>query len=130
MTETITLAPHDAVPTGRNVVVIRRFEEDTPGRTTTQIILTGTTEVVTHPRKPDGTAMHLDDAIRAARKVAESEGIPRIYVLDRLQGPREADILRHDGDHSVHMERLQDTDPEDGEQGPDMRDIAHPRPVV
>lgn len=126
MTEIITLAPHDAVPYGRNVVVLRRFEEDSPGGATTQIIITGTPEESTHPRGPDGHPMHLDDAINAARKVAESEGLPRVYVIDRLQGAREADIMRHDGDHSVHNQRLQDTDPEDDERGSDMRDIAHP----
>lgn len=132
MIEITTLAPHDPLPAGpgRHVVVLRRFEEDAPGGVSTQIILTGRTEEVTHPRKPDGTLMHFDEAIKAAVKVAESEGLHRIFVLDRMQGAREADILRHDGDHSVHMTHLTDTDPEDGEIGPDMRDIAHPRPVV
>lgn len=130
MTEITTLAPHDPVPSGRNVVVIRRFEGDAPDGATTQIIITGTPEESTHPRGPDGQPMHLDDAIRAARKVAESEGLDRVYVIDRLQGAREADVLRHDGDRSVHGERLQDSDLEDGERGADMRDIAHPGPAA
>ena len=132
MTEITTLGPHDPVPSGpgKHVVVLRRFEEDAPGGVTTQIILTGKTEEVTHPRNPDGTPMHFDEAIKAATKVAESEGLHRVFVLDRMQGTREGDILRHDGDHSIHMDRLVDSDPEDGERGPDMRDIAHPRPVV
>ena len=126
MTEITNLDPHDPIPSGHHVVVLRRLEEDSPGRITTQIILTGKTEETTHLRNPDGSPMHLDQAIRAATKVAESEGLRRVFVLDRTQGRRESEILRHDGDHSVNMERLTDTDPEDGERGPDMRDIAHP----
>ena len=138
MIEVTTLAPHDPMPSGRHVVVLRRLEEDDPDGTAIQIILTGKTEEATHPRRPDGTPMHLDEAIAAARKVAASEGLNRVFVLDRSQGAREQDILRHGGDHSVHMERLQDTNEDgadedgaegeaddDGGRGSDMRDIAH-----
>ncbi len=127
MIQVTTLAPHDPMPSGpqRHVVVLRRFEEDDPARTTIQILLTGRTEESSHPHNPDGTPMHLDQAITAARKVAASEGLDRVFVLDRTGGPREHDILTHGGDHSIHMERLQDSDEEDGERGPDMRDIAH-----
>ena len=54
MTETIHLAPHDPMPEGpgRQVVVIQRFEEDDPARTTVQIVLTGKPEQSTHPRRP------------------------------------------------------------------------------
>ena len=130
MIETITLSPHDEMPAGpgRQVIVLRRFEEDEPGRTTVQIVLTGTPQETTHPRRPDGTPMRLDEAIAAARQVANSEGLDRIFVLDRTQGVREKEILEHGGDHSVHMENLVDTDEEDGEHGADMRDIAHPAP--
>ena len=122
------LSPHDAMPGGpdRNVVVLRRFEEDNPDRTTVQIILTGTPEETAHPRNPDGTVMHLDKAIEAAQRVAQSEGLHEVFVIDRIGGVREQDILRHDGDHSVNMTRLTDTDEEDGVRGSDMRDIAHP----
>lgn len=127
MTETIHLAPHDPMPDGpgRQVIVLRRFQEDDPGVTTIQIILTGKPEQSTHPRRPDGTFMPFDEAITAAGKVATEEGIGRIFVLDRAQGAREQDILRHGGDHSVHMERLSDSDDEDGERGADMRDTLH-----
>ena len=66
--------------------------------------------------------MSLKEAVHAAREVAKSEGLHLIYVLDRTAGPRERDILRHHGDHSVHMDRLDDFDLEEGERGPDMRD--------
>lgn len=125
MIATTTLAPHDAMPTGKAVVVLRRFDEDAPSRPAIQIILTGRTEQSTHPRRPDGALMSMDEAVEAARKVAQSEGMDRIFVLDRLSGTREQDILQHGGDHSVGMETLQDTDEEDGVRGSDMRDIAH-----
>ena len=74
------------------------------------------------PVSPDGVPMQLDDAIEAAREVAASEGLDRVYVLDRTAGPREQEIIAHGGDHSVNMDALQDTDLEDGERGADMRD--------
>ena len=123
-----TLAPHDPMPSGpgRHVVVLRRFEEEEPGKTTVEIVLTGSPEEISHPRRPDGTPMPFDEAIQAAGKVAESEGLNHVFVLDRLQGKREHDILAHQGDHGVGSNHLSDTDMEEGEPGPDMRGIAHP----
>ncbi len=123
-----TLSPHDPMPSGpdRQVVVLRRFEEDSPGQTTIEIVLTGSPEEVTHPRGPDGSVMGLQDAISAAKRVAESEGIDSVFVLDRLEGKREHDIMAHTGDHAIHGEGLSDVDDEDGEQGSDMRDAIHP----
>ena len=123
MAEIITLAPHDPMPDGRAVVVLQRLMEDEPGRTTVQITLTGHPEQTTHPRRPDGTPMGLDEAIVAARTVADEEGIAAVHVLDRTSGAREKDILAHQGDHTVHMDALSDTDEEDGELGADMRDV-------
>ena len=127
MIQTVMLGPHDPMPSGpgRHVVVLRRFKEDDPDGTAVQIILTGSLEETTHPRRPDGTPMGFEEAIEAARKVAESEGIRRIFVVDRMQGKRESDILSHEGDHSVHGAALVDTDEEDGERGADMRDVTH-----
>jgi len=70
----------------------------------------------------DGRPMSLKEAIDSAREVARSEGLDVIYLVDRAAGPRERDILHHHGDHSVHMERLDDFDLEEGERGSDMRD--------
>lgn len=127
MSKVTTLAPHDPMPAGPKpaVVVLHRFQEDDPGKTSVEIVLTGPARQTTHPREPDGTPMTLDAAIAAARKVADAEGIDEVFVLDRVQGPREQDILQHKGDHSVHMDELQDTDEEDGVAGSDMRDIVH-----
>lgn len=127
MIQISTLAPHDPIPSGpaRAVVVLKRFEGDDPTNTAVQIVLTGANQETTHPRGPDGQPMSLDGAIEAARAVAESEGLDRVYVLDRTAGEREQDILGHHGDHTVHMEALDDTDDEDGVQGSDMRDALH-----
>ena len=126
MVETKNLAPHDPMPEGRGrrVIVLQRFDEDEPSTTVIELHLLGggaAAEAV-RPVRPDGTFMQLHDATEAAKAVAESEGLDVIYVLDRTAGPREQEILAHEGDHSVGMDTLQDTDPEDGEQGPDMRD--------
>lgn len=121
-----TLDPHDPLPEGpgRRVIVVQRFDEDSPRQTVIELHLTGgdAPAEATRPVRPDGSFMQLDDATEAARAVAESEGLDTVYVLDRTAGPREREILAAGGDHSVNMGTLQDTDPEDGEQGPDMRD--------
>ena len=125
MADIRTLDPHDPMPDGgRSVIVMRRFDEDDPHRTVVEITLThgrGLPER-THPMRPDGSAMSLDEAVEAARQVADQEGIATVQVIDRLAGPRERDVQQHGGDHSIHMERLDDDDLEEGEQGPDMRD--------
>ena len=120
------LQPHDALPDGpgRHVIVLHRFEEERPNETVTLITLTGRPAESTRPTRADGQPMSLDEAVAAAKLVAESEGLAEVYVVDRTAGPREQDILQHGGDHSVHMELLQDTDLEEGERGPDMRDRA------
>ncbi len=125
MTEIVRLAPHDPVPSGpaRQVVVLHRMDEDAPRQTVTTIMLTGQHNESTRPMRPDGQPMSLGEAIEAAKQVAESEKLHRVLVIDRTQGERERDILQHGGDHSVHMEGLVDTDMEDGERGPDMRDV-------
>lgn len=120
------LDPHDAMPEGRphRVIVLRRFDEDDPRRVITQIELTaarGRSEAV-QPTGPDGAPMPLDAAIDAARKVAESEGIPVVHVLDRTAGHLERALLASGGDHSFPGLTLDDADLKDGEAGPDMRD--------
>ena len=118
------LQPHDPLPDGpgRHVIVLHRFEEERPNETVTLITLTGKPAETTRPMHPDGRPMTLREAVAAAKLVAESEGLTRVYVVDRTAGPREQDILQHGGDHSVHMEALEDSDMEEGEKGPDMRD--------
>ena len=119
------LDPHDPLPEGRvgRVVVLRRFDEDDPRKIVTEITLTGrpgASEAV-RPVRADGAAMSLDEAVSAAQKVAESEGIGLVFVLDRTAGRLEHEVVEHAGDHSFPGKTLDDTDSEDGESGPDMR---------
>ena len=119
------LDPHDPLPEGRagRVVVLRRFDEDDPRKIVTEITLTGPpgrSEVV-QPVRADGRAMSLDEAVAAAQEVARSEGIGQVFVVDRTAGRLEHEIVERAGDHTFPGKMLDDTDPEDGESGPDMR---------
>ena len=129
MTETIHLDPHDPIPEGRTVTVLRHFKEDDPDSATIEIRLSGKPGQTTHPHRPDGSLMLLDEAIAIARTIAIQEGIGRVFVIDRMAGPREHDIITHAGDHSVHGEQLLDIDEEDAVRGSDMRDRAHHDPI-
>jgi hypothetical protein len=130
MVEVRQLDPHDPMPDGgRRVIVMHRLDEDDPRHTHTEILLTGAPgrgESV-RPMRPDGTPMPLDEAIEAAKRVADSEGLQDVYVVDRTAGPREKEVLAAGGDHSVNMDKLSDDDPEDGERGTDMRDAHRSR---
>lgn len=128
MIETVHLAAHEPIPQGPTpeIVVLRRFQEHNAHHALIQIILVGPRSEITTPHRPDGTLMDLSEAIVAARAVAREEGLTRILVIDRLLGPREADVARHDGDRSIKMDRLVDNDPD--ATGSDMRDIVHPAP--
>ena len=124
MAEIRRLNPHDPMPEGHSLTVMRRFDEDDPHKLVVEVTLShkhGPAER-THPGHPDGTPMSLEEAVEASVQVADAAGIAAVTVIDRAAGPREADILQHDGDHSVHMEQLDDSDLEEGERGPDMRD--------
>ncbi len=126
MVEIRRLDPHDPLPEGRGhrVIVLRRFDEDDPRRVLTEITLTGAPghSEVARPVGPDGTAMSLEDAVAAAQRVALTEGIGEIFVLDRTAGQLEHNVIEHAGDHSFPGKKLDDSDLEDDEKGPDMRD--------
>ena len=117
------LNPHDPAPEGHTVTVMRRFDEDDPHKVVVEIALAHAHRPTerTHPVDAAGHPMGLDEAVAAACKVADEEGIEQVAVIDRTAGPREHDIQQHGGDHSIHMERLDDDDLEEGEVGPDMR---------
>ena len=117
------LNPHDPAPEGHSVTVMRRFDEDDPHKVVVEIALTHTHGLTerTHPVGSDGKPMGLDDTIAAACRVADEEEVALVSVIDRTAGPREHDIQQHGGDHSIHMERLDDDDLDEGEAGPDMR---------
>ncbi|HKM65200.1 MAG TPA: hypothetical protein VJY39_22200 [Acidisphaera sp.] len=125
MPETRWLAPHDPLPDGlRHVVVMRRFAEDDPRRTDVEIIVVHGPDRtrVMRPAIAGDHILTLTEAVREGEAIAAQEGFAHVFVIDRTAGPRERDVLAHGGDHSVHMERLQDSDEDDGERGSDMRD--------
>ena len=131
MTEVRYLDPHDALPDdlGRHVLVLHRFDEDEPRRTVVELTLVtapGRIEA-TRPMRPDGKPMSFEEAVEAAKRVAESEGMAMVHAVDRTAGPREREILASGGDHSVNMEKLDDMDLEEGERGSDMRDVKNVR---
>jgi hypothetical protein len=126
MAEIRMLDAHDAMPEGRgrHVIVIKQFHEDSPRETVIQMILSrgeGPDEQ-TEPVHADGRKMSFEEALRAARAVADSEDIHFVYGIDRTRGPRETAVLAAGGDHSVAMDKLDDFDTEEGEHGADMED--------
>lgn len=126
MAEIRMLDAHDAMPEGkgRHVIVIKQFHEELPAQTVIQMILSrgeGPDEI-TEPVHADGRKMGFDEALRAARAVADSENIHFVYGIDRTQGPREKAVLAANGDHSVGVDKLDDFDLEEGERGADMED--------
>ena len=131
MTAVRRLNPHDPLPDdlGRHVLVLHRFDEDEPRRTVVELSLVtapGRVEA-TRPSRPDGKPMSFEEAVEAGKRVAASEGLDVVYAVDRTAGPREKSILTHGGDHSAPGEALDDTDMEEGERGPDMRDLRPSR---
>lgn len=124
MVETRMLQPHDPLPNPPAVVVMRRFDEDNPRSLMVELIVAHSSgaEETSRPVREDGTFMEMDEAIEMARAIAPRQGLALVHVVDRTAGPRERDIITHGGDHSVHMDDLEDMDLEDGEKGPDMRD--------
>lgn len=128
MIEIRSLDPHDPLPEGRShrVIVLRRFDEDNPRKIVTEITLTGEPgrSEVARPAHADGSPMSLDQVVSAAQEVARTEGIDHVFVLDRTAGRLEHEVVEHGGDHSFPGKKLDDTDLEDGETGPDMRPRA------
>ncbi len=124
MTEIRKLQPHDPLPGGHSVVVMLRFDEDSPQQLMIEMIVTNPdrSEETSRPTLPDGSAMSLEQAIAAAKVRAGEEGLKRIWLVDRTAGRRAQEILQHGGDHSVGSAALDDDDIEHGEHGSDMRD--------
>ena len=127
MAEVRRLAPQDALPEdGRYILVIKRFAEDAPRTTLIELVSAvdpDSPPEMTIPVLPDGSAMDFEAAIDAARAQADSEEVEvAVYAVDRTAGRRAQEVLASGGDHTVHMETLDDTDLEEGERGSDMRD--------
>ena len=126
MADIIRLQPHDPLPEGPYVAVLHRFDEEDARRVITEIVLRGAGGTETaRPANADGAPMTFEAAISHGVQVADSEGIAVVHAIDRTAGSREQEILRHGGDHTVNMDQLADSDMEEGERGPDMRDVMH-----
>lgn len=127
MTRIIDLAPHDPLPEGPALVLMRRFEEDDPRQVMIEIIALDDHHTESNARLIDAQGKPLDweEATQKAQAMAAEAKFPSVYRIDRTAGPREREIAAHGGDHSTNMEALQDFDREDGETGPDMRDRTH-----
>ena len=123
MADLVMLSPHDALPEGRVVTVLQRFDEDDPDRVVVEIALVGEDgrRETTRPANPDGRPMSFEEATTAARAVADSEGLARVFAVDRTAGPLEREVLAHGGAHDAKGHALSDDDLEEGEPGPDMR---------
>ena len=123
MAELRRLSPHDPLPDGRFVAVMRRFDEDDPRRVMVEMIVSHRSgaERTSRPQREDGSFMEYEEAIEAAQREADAHGVPLVCAVDRTAGPRERDILAHDGDHSAR-DQVDDMDLEEGEHGSDMRD--------
>ncbi len=124
MTETRTLQPHDPLPDGPAVILMRRFEEDAPRQVMMELIVirADQTEHTSRLLDDDGAPLSWDRAETRAREEATEAGLHQLYHVDRTGGTREQEVLAHDGDRSVNMEALDDDDLEEGEPGSDMRD--------
>ena len=124
MTEIRTLQPHDPLPDGPAVILMRRFEEDAPKQVMMELIViqSNQSEATSRLLTDDGEPMDWDQAGQRARDEAKQAGQHHVYHVDRTGGVREQEILAHDGDRSVDMDGLDDDDLEDGEAGSDMRD--------
>ena len=126
MVETIRLAPHDPVPDyGNHVLVLRRMGEDDPGAVVTEIVFYGQDSATVPAVGRDGHALTLEQAVEAAEAEAARRHLSKVYVVDRTAGKLEQEALADHGGRGFAADALEDTDPEDGERGPDLRDRPH-----
>ncbi len=127
MTEIRTLAPHDPLPGGHSVVLMRRFSEDAPDTLAIELVVTNPdrSEETATPTGADGAPLDWEAAIGFAKDRAVAEGLKRIWTVDRTAGPMAREIVAHGGDRTNPSSDLDDDDLEDGEKGPDLRDVDH-----
>jgi hypothetical protein len=126
MTEISTLDPHDPLPDGPAIILMRRFEEDDPKQDMMEVIVIGAdqSERTSRLLTSDGTPMPWEQAEQRIIADANEAGIAKLYRIDRTAGPREREVEEHDGDRTVGMDKLDDFDLEDGVKGSDMRDMG------
>ncbi len=119
-----TLAPQDPLPEGRQVILMRRLAEDRPQGLVIELIVRHADgrEETSNPIQGDGTPLGWTEAAGLARDKAREAGLATVWLVDRTASPLAADILKHDGDHSLDRNKLADDDLEDDEHGSDLRD--------
>ena len=126
MVETIRLESHDPIPDeGRHVLVFRHMGEDDPNAVVTEIVLYGDAASSAAAIGPDGHPMTLEQAVQTAHAAAARHALGRVFVLDRTAGKLEQEALHDHGARAFANDALEDSDPEDGEQGTDIRDRPH-----
>ncbi|WP_419730984.1 hypothetical protein [Lichenicola sp.] len=125
MTEITTLQPHDPLPDGPAIVLMRRFEEEDPIRPMIELIVIhkNQSEETSRLLTETGEPLDWDTAQAQAQTLAREAGIHQVYHVDRTAGAREREIAEHGGDRSVAMDTLADDDLEEGVTGSDMRDM-------
>jgi hypothetical protein len=112
------LAPHDPIPDGHVIVLMRRAAEDIPNNFMVEMIVRQADgrEHTSVPTHDSGELKTWDEAAEAALHLAETSRLPTVFCIDRTAGPHP-------------QAELQDSDPEDDEPGPDMRDdVGHGAP--
>lgn len=126
MTETRTLQPHDPLPDGPAVILMRRFEEDDPKQAMMELIVihANQSEETSRLLTAEGQPLAWPEAAAQAEARAGEAGLHHVYHVDRTAGPREQEVASHGGDRTVDMAGLDDDDLEDGEHGSDMRDMG------
>ncbi len=126
MVETIRLAPHDPVPDyGNHVLVLRRLGEDDPRAVVTEIVFYGAQGGSLPAITKDGHPMPLEQAVHLAEEEAQRRQLGRVYVVDRTAGKLEKEAVEDHGERNFAADALDDTDPEDGVKGSDIRDRPH-----
>ena len=120
MTRVVNLNPHDPLPTGRGdyITVVHRFKDDAPDEIVTEITVNtrGAGAQTTVAEEHGGHALRFESAVARARLLAERNGVPEIFVVDRTAGEVERTVLDHHGERAID------------EVGPGYDDAAHAGP--
>ena len=122
MTRVVNLKPHDPLPTGTGdyITIVHRFKDDFPDEIVTEITVNtrGAGAQTAVAEEQGAHALRFDQALQRARVLADHNGIPEIFVVDRTAGEPEQAVLAHHGER----------DPE--EIGPGYDEAAHAGPDV
>lgn len=98
----IDLLPHDPLPDGPALVLLRRFEEDDPRQVMIELVALDAHHTESNARLTDeqGRPPSWEEATQRAQAMAAEAKFPALHRIDRTAGPREQEIAAHGGDHS------------------------------